>query len=190
MKLSSAFPLILLLVTACQKQKAGFRNRPLRSSADMTTMTSDTNYLRIHQRTWGRKLLLVDKQKQRQIASPDSLWGYETKDGARYRYFDRTYYKIEETTPLAIYSFRYWVSASNAVIQHGHYQTNYYFSKNSDSEIFPISKRELKSVFQTDPTLLQKLADRRWRVYDNKTKRYVMNQAYEEVHPVLAPISL
>ncbi|MCY7351788.1 MAG: hypothetical protein LH606_14170 [Cytophagaceae bacterium] len=173
----SAFVLILLFVTACQTEKAGFRNRPLRSSAEMTTITSDTNYLRIRPRA-GRKLLLIDKQKQRQVASLDTLWGYETKAGTRYRYVKKTYYKMEEISPLTIYSNTYDIQTANGSVS----QTDHYFSRNPDSELIALSKRNLRRTFQNDPALLEKLAGRRWRLYDRKAKRYVLNQVYEEVH--------
>lgn len=58
-------------------------------------------------------------------------------------YIDDGYYKVEEFAPLVIYSQRRWHSIFIFI---GYRKTKYYFSKDLNSDIFPLRKKYLKQV--------------------------------------------
>jgi hypothetical protein len=178
MKISRLLPALLLLGTfACTKPRAGYSNRPIYSSADIETASATTDYAGNGPDARRRKLIFKTPDEQRIVLDPGQVWGYETRSGHRYRYVDGKYYRLEELAPIAIYS-RTYTGMTGAIPQP---QTDYFFSRTPSSLLLPLQKRSLRVAFADDPTFVQFINTRRLRVFNRKTKRFFLNEWYEEL---------
>lgn len=178
MKISTLLPGLLVLCSlACTRPKAGYFNRPIRSSADIETASADTNYAGNGPDARRRKLIFKTPDEQRIVLDPGQVWGYETRTGQRFRHFDREYYLLEELGPITIYSqtFDYFLGGVPQT------QTSYFFSRTPDAPIFPLRKRFLREAFADDPTFIRLIDTRRLRIFNRKTKRFFLNEWYEDV---------
>jgi hypothetical protein len=178
MKISHLLPALALLGTlACTKPRAGYYNRPIRSSADIETASADTNYAGNGPDARRRKLVFKTPDEQRVVLDPDQVWGYETRNGQRYRHFDRQYYQLRELSPITIYSQTYSTMIGTAPQT----QTDYFFSRTPDAPVYPLRKRFLRKAFADDPTFVRLIDTRSLRIFNRKTKRFYLNEWYEEV---------
>ena len=111
----------------------------------------------------------------------DSIFGYRDKKNVCYRFYNKVAYKIiNPTEEILIYS----KTSSEGVPKNNHTVTKYYFSPNACSQIYPLTKWQLKTVLINDVTF-NKLLDVYFHndndlfAFDNNNKVYYLNYVYK-----------
>jgi hypothetical protein len=111
----------------------------------------------------------------------DSIFGYRDKKNVCYRFYNKVAYKIiNPTEEILIYS----KTSSEGVPKNNHTVTKYYFSPNASSQIYPLTKWQLKTVLIND-VAFNKLLDVYFHndddlfAFDNNNKVYYLNYVYK-----------
>ena len=111
----------------------------------------------------------------------DSIFGYRDKKNVCYRFYNKVAYKIiNPTEEILIYS----KTSSEGVPKNNHTVTKYYFSPNACSQIYPLTKWQLKTVLIND-VAFNKLLDVYFHndndlfAFDNNNKVYYLNYVYK-----------
>ena len=112
----------------------------------------------------------------------DSIFGYRNKKNVCYRFYKKLAFEIlNPTEKILLYSNTTMVSVS----KNSYWVTNYFFSLNASSPIYPLTIWNLKTVFYKDVRFHELLDgyfhyDNELTAYDNLNKIYFLNRIYEE----------
>jgi hypothetical protein len=122
----------------------------------------------------------------------DSIFGIRDRNGVCFRFFNKDSYKIlNPSERILLYSTTYVVGGSRNI----HRVTNYFFSENADSPIYPLSKQNLKLILSKDVCFLVLLdiyfsGDRDLTAYDSFNKMTLLNRVYEESNQVVCKMNV
>jgi hypothetical protein len=134
-------------------------------------------YLREISKSSSVKIVIGDSAIK---LNKDSIFGYRDKNNTCFRFYHKVAYRIiNPTEKIMIYSR----TSSLGGIKNYQRVTDYFFSANANGPIYPLSKRNLKSVFSEDISLLELLdiyfhGDRELTDYDYLNKIYNLNSVY------------
>ena len=112
----------------------------------------------------------------------DSIFGIRDKNGLCFRFFNKVSYKIlNPSERILLYSTSSVVGAPRNIQR----VTNYLFSENADSPVYPLSKQNLKLILSKDIFFHVLLdiyfsGDRDLTAYDSLNKMTMLNRVYEE----------
>lgn len=117
----------------------------------------------------GKWIKIKWSKDHKEILPADSVWGYKNAEGALVRIFKGTHYHVDEwDTPVVYIDYRKesvilqsprtaigkarLISSLNPSVY-----KNYYFSKDINSPINPMTKKCLKREFSDNPAFLENL---------------------------------
>ncbi len=130
----------------------------------------------------GNKIIRLNK---------DSVFGYRDKKNTCYRFYKKAAYKImNPAEKILLYSS----TSMEVEPKNSHRVTNYFFSENANSPIYPLSKWNLKTVLYKDGFFHVLLdvyfsCDNELTAYDSFNKIYLLNRVYEESKQTLSKIN-
>jgi hypothetical protein len=125
------------------------------------------------------KIVLGDKTT---VLNKDSVYGYRSDDNSFYRFYKSDEYKIiNHTEKILMYS----LSTTEGAPRNIHQVTNYYFSKDAGSTIYPLTKQNIKTAFANDTKFIELVNtyfefDSELYAYDSTQKMYNLNRTYEQ----------
>jgi hypothetical protein len=111
----------------------------------------------------------------------DSIFGYRNNKGICFRFFNNRIYKVlDPKGKLLLYSTTSIIGEPRNI----HRVTNYFFSENSSSPIYPLSKLDLKRVLPNDVSFQMLLdvyfpGDKDLLAYDGSNNLYLLNRVYK-----------
>ncbi|MGZ4072917.1 MAG: hypothetical protein ACXVDZ_05355, partial [Bacteroidia bacterium] len=133
--------------------------------------------LNIHPALFKNSLIIRLRNGKKIILKKEKIWGYQDEKGIYYRYENRQFYKVEQLDTIMIYSRNSCDSETNS--------TDYYFSKNKNSEIYTLSRKNLKKEFAQNSCFVEKL-DKYLKWYngflsfDNNSVGYIIVTFYKQ----------
>lgn len=111
--------------------------------------------------------------------SVSNIWGYQEKGVNPYRIFKKHFYRILQADDIYIYcNYKYAILYSRV--------KEYFFSTGPDSEIFLLTKQNLKTVFsETNPEFIHLIeSEFKWyedfSKYNDKTDTYKLVELYKK----------
>ncbi|WP_020603926.1 hypothetical protein [Spirosoma spitsbergense] len=117
----------------------------LRSPHELTSTLGQSWVKTFRSKPRKHQVLLIDRKNHHWWLPAESVWGYQTDKGARYRLLGDGEYEVMQEGPLIIYRNHPWgISAGNY----------YYFSLTPNSAIYNLSKRTCRKVFSQDGCML------------------------------------
>jgi hypothetical protein len=120
----------------------------------------------------GHNVIKLDK---------DSIFGYRDKKNVCYRFYNKVIYKIlNPDEKILLYSTTSMTDEPKNI----HRITNYFFSRNAESPLYPLSKWNLKTVFYKNAYFNVLLdvyfpGDEDLTAFDNGHKNYLLNRVFE-----------
>jgi hypothetical protein len=111
----------------------------------------------------------------------DSIFGFRDQKNIFYRFYNKGTYKIlNPTEKILLYSNTSIIGEPKNI----HRVTNYFFSENANSPLYPLSKWNLKKVLSKDISFQILLdvyfpGDTDLTAYDRLNKRYLLDRVYE-----------
>lgn len=124
--------------------------------------------------------------------SKDSVFGYRDRRNTCYRFYQKGVYKIlNPSEKLILYSTTIVVENPRNTYR----VTNYFFSKNANSPLFPLSKLNLKMVFYADNNFVRMLddffpGDQDLTAFDKPDKSYLLNKIQDQEQPATSKLIL
>ena len=121
----------------------------------------------------------------------DSIFGYRTKNNTSYRFYCKVAYKIlNPSEEILLYS----TTSLEGGLRNNHRVTNYFFSADASSPIYPLSKLNLKIVLNKAVFFHALLdvyfkSDDELTAYDGFNKIYLLNRVYDESKQALSKIN-
>ncbi|MGA3012793.1 MAG: hypothetical protein ABSD71_02035 [Bacteroidales bacterium] len=122
----------------------------------------------------------------------DSIFGIRDKNNICYRFFNKVSYKIlNPAERILLYSTTSVVGAPRNI----HRVTNYFFSENADSPIYPLSKQNLKLILSKDVCFHVLLdvyfsGDRDLTTYDSFNKITMINRVFKESNQAVCKMNV
>lgn len=150
----------------------------LNSSEGVNQVWSKSNSVKSVRRAFAvDSMLIVNRDKTKNMVSCESVWGVMYKDGTIYRNYDDQYFLLRQNSTVQIYSQ-----------SHAGYKTSstsYYFSNGLNSKIYSLKWKNIKREFQSDTCFLNKLQNElRWfqdySSYDRKKKTFLVVKFYND----------
>lgn len=115
--------------------------RLLYSSSDIYSNHTDSFAIsKVYYTFWTDSIVVKLKNHKKVTFSPEQIWGYQSKNGIIKRFWNGEEYigVHTDTTTLCLYSKK-----------SGKY-TKYYFSKSLDSDILPLTRKNLKNYYSLE----------------------------------------
>jgi len=115
------------------------------------------------------------------ILSKDSIFGYRSDDDTYYRFYNKAEYKIiNHSEKILLYS----TISTEGSPKNKRTVTNYFFSADASSPIYPLTKSNLKTAFFDEVKFIELLntyfqSDNELVAYDSTDKIYNLNRTYE-----------
>jgi hypothetical protein len=121
----------------------------------------------------------------------DSFFGYRDKKNNCFRFYNKVAYKImNPAEKIILYSNTSLVGG----FRNNHRVTNYFFSADAYSPVYPLSKWNLKTILFKDIRFHELLdvyfkSDDELTVHDGLNKIYLLNRVYDESKQALSKIN-
>jgi outer membrane pore protein E len=141
------FLLLLPLITVKAQPKC--KLAIIRSSADYRAGKYDENLQKIRHALWSDSVIVCDK-KSTTPCDPGRIWGVRDKDCAIYRNYDQEFYQIDQADSIVVY-----IQTINPFRDFPF--TFYFFSKNLDSPIYKLTRKNLEKEFGSNTCFMQEL---------------------------------
>ncbi len=129
---------------------------------------------------WDMPKIIVHNEGKKYYLLKDSIFGYKDCDNNVFRFYKNQEYKIVETSNMYIYT-------RDVNTTHGKgfkIVTQYYFSKNADSEILPLVLENLKDVYKNNIAFIDLLdmvfTNPTINIYDNTHNTFKINYLYSK----------
>jgi len=115
------------------------------------------------------------------LLKKDSIFGYRDEENNCYRFYNKNAYRIINPSERILLYSRI---SLDGVPKYSHFVTNYYFSVNINSPLYPLTKKYLKEVLFNDVLFNVLLEvyfknDNELIEYDKLNKIYILNHLYE-----------
>jgi hypothetical protein len=143
---------------------------------------SNQNYkLYVHD-SFKKSTIKIISGDKTTVLNKDNVFGYRSSDNSFYRFYNRDQYKIiNHSEKILMYS----LSTTEGAPRNIHRVTNYYFSKDATSALYPLTKQNLKIAFANDPKFIELVntyfeLDAELYAYDSTQKMYNLNRTYEQ----------
>ncbi|MGA3013053.1 MAG: hypothetical protein ABSD71_03345 [Bacteroidales bacterium] len=130
--------------------------------------------------TFKTPIKIVTRNKVIKL-NKDSIFGFRDQKNICYRFYNKGTYKIlDPVGKILLYSSTFIIGEP----KNTHRVTNYFFSENANSPLYPLSKWNLKRVLSKDVSFQILLdvyfpGDKDLTAYDSSNNRYLLNQVYE-----------
>lgn len=183
MKTFIAFIIVSLFsfqIKAEQQPKGNHISRILGNSKDISLPNIATQDIRSVD--WKAHKGIVEVQVKEggtEVFDIHHFWGYQQDDMDIYRFFEGTFYKVEQMGKLWVYSQENYVGASNNML--------YFFSETPESPIFWMSRQNLKMVFHENNCMMQHLEQLSWTkpiaAFSKKDKTFMIERWLDECQP-------
>ena len=131
--------------------------------------------------TWVRTIVPKPQQGEavvvghhyRKHVPIESVWGYRTRSGETYRFFQKAAYQVMQRSPLMIYQLDEWVGDSHWL--------SYHLSLTPDSDLYDLNKRACQLLFRNDECMVQLIREMSNRMLTDTDARgsYGVANAYE-----------
>jgi hypothetical protein len=166
-----------------QKAKEGvlsaedFTNGKISYSHDIT---DNSCKFRLHEVSFAFPINIVTGNKVIKL-NKDSIFGYRDQKNVCYRFYKKSAYKIlNPAEKILLYS----ITSITGEPKNTHRVTNYFFSENANSPLYPLSKWNLVRVLSKDVFFQILLdvyfqGDKDLMAYDSSNNRYLLNWVYE-----------
>ena len=123
--------------------------------------------------------------------SKNSVFGYRDKRSNFYRFYKRITYKILNPGEKILL---YTSTAMAGVPKNIHLVTTWYFSENAGSPVYPLTRKNLKTVLYKEVALHTLLdvyfsSDNELSASDLLNKKYMLNRVYDESKQTLCRIN-
>lgn len=111
--------------------------RILYNSSEINSSTNqDTLFIKnIYLSFWSDSVVVKLRNKKKLSFSVEKVWGYEDKFGNFIRFYNGSEFQLTKVDSIVFYTQK-----------RGKY-THYFFSKSLDSEIFPLTKKNIRQQF-------------------------------------------
>jgi hypothetical protein len=174
-KLQLFLPAILLVCSLTHAQTGSIRI--LYKSTDIANIYKDTLAVKsVHSAIWSDSLIVKLQNKLKLTMAPESIWGYQSKDGIVYRYYKGEFFEVRQMDSLYIYS--------RSRINYRFISTDYYFSKGSDGKIFDLTVKNLRAQFSENSCFVEKIENgfkwyQDYSSFDKTKREYRMIELYK-----------
>jgi hypothetical protein len=144
------------------------------------TITDNSYKFRLHDVSFESPIKIVTGNKVIKL-NKDSVFGYRDQKNVCYRLYNKNAYKIlNPAEKILLYSN----TSITGEPRNTHRVTNYFFSENANSPLYPLSKWNLKRVLSKDVPFQILLdtyfpGDKDLMAYDSLNKRFFLNRVYE-----------
>lgn len=131
---------------------------------------------RIRREILGDSIVIRSLENSKFKVADNSIWGYSVNNTETYRNYKSEFRKVIQWEPFPLYS-----------IQRSGYKgshTDYYFSLDLQSEMYPLKFKYLQKVFSDNPCFLNKLNQNlKWyqdySSFNRKTKQFLIAEIYQ-----------
>jgi hypothetical protein len=125
---------------------------------------------------WSDSLVVRLTNKEKRVLPNDSIWGIKYGEDY-YRYFKKRFYRLNQLASLVVYSIHHSTGKSS--------HTDYYFSKNENSEIFRLTRKKLRTQFASDSCVLEAIKFgfkwyQSYSKFDKQTNSYRIVDLYKK----------
>jgi len=171
MNKSSLLILITLVISTISAKAQGI----LYSGEDVYKEKLDTNVYDARMLLFSNKILVLYKNKTRKKVPDKSVWGFENRQGEKFRYWKGEFYQIKDAGKLSIYM---------GPVHDRHEQ--YYFSKDISGDIFVLRKRNLHKMYPDNNCFLQRVDKYCKGIFhdsqdfDRRTKHFVVQNFFRD----------
>jgi hypothetical protein len=144
------------------------------------TITDNSYKFHLHDVSFLSPIKIVTGNKVIKL-NKDSIFGYRDQKNICYRFYNKSAYKIlNPGEKILLYSS----SSITGEPKNTHRVTNYFFSENANSPLYPLSKWNLVRVLSKDVPFQILLdvyfpGDKDLMAYDSSNRTYLLNRVYE-----------
>lgn len=145
--------LMCLINHVCFAQSKSGKARVIFSSSDIFSSKSDSLKLKQISIRKGTVKILYKKRK-RLILPSDSVWGYQEKRGAVYRFYDDFEYRLVQAGKKVVIYSRSTGGRDP--------ETTYYYSRTVNSKIHKVCCKNVIKYFGKNICMLKRMGELRW----------------------------